>query len=194
MKHKIATYNTKKLLSDSLKKIMHKKSFSKITVSEITDDCNLNRKTFYYHFKDSRDLLKWTLEQEAIDIIKEYSQMKNYGEAIEFIADYVEKNRYLFAFSDNSVSRDELVTFFKSDIIEIIRTGILQKEDEMNMKISDTFREFLCDFYCESLVGQIAALFENGNKYNKKQLVEYVTLIFSCSIPNIIEASVKRQV
>lgn len=173
---------------------MQEKSFSKITISEITDACNLNRKTFYYHFKDIRDLLKWTLEQEAIDTIKEYSQMKNYGEAIEFIVDYVEKNRYLFAFSESAVSRDELIAFFKSDIIEILRTRILQNEDEMNMKISDSFRDFLCDFYCEALIGQIAALFENGNKYNKKQLVEFVTLIFSCSIPNIVEASVKQQV
>ncbi|WP_295208123.1 TetR family transcriptional regulator [Ruminococcus sp.] len=39
------------------------KPLSKITVSEIVADCNINRKTFYYHFEDVQSLLKWTLEQ-----------------------------------------------------------------------------------------------------------------------------------
>ena len=59
MKHEITTYNTKKLLSESLKKAMRNKAFSKITVSEIINDCGVNRKTFYYHFEDIYALLKW---------------------------------------------------------------------------------------------------------------------------------------
>ena len=35
MKHTVTTYNTKRMLADSLKKAMKEKSFSKITVSEI---------------------------------------------------------------------------------------------------------------------------------------------------------------
>jgi hypothetical protein len=35
MKHIVTTYNTKKMLADSLKRAMKQKSFSKITVSEI---------------------------------------------------------------------------------------------------------------------------------------------------------------
>ncbi len=194
MKHEVITYNTKKMLSSSLKKFMKEKSFSKITVSEIAADCNLNRKTFYYHFQDIQGLLKWTLEQEAVKIIKEYSKMKNYNEAIKYTISYVEKNKSLFLYSDNSISRDKLITFFKSDIIEIVKTVILQKEEEINITISDSFRDFLCNFYSEALIGQIAALFENCNKYNKKQLVQFVSIMFSSSIPNIIKTFAEEQV
>ena len=46
------------------KKAMEKKTLSKITVSELIAECNVNRKTFYYHFDDIYALLKWTLEEE----------------------------------------------------------------------------------------------------------------------------------
>ena len=51
MKHEITTYNTKRLIADTLKMLMLTKPFSKITVSEIITACRINRKTFYYHFE-----------------------------------------------------------------------------------------------------------------------------------------------
>lgn len=53
--------NTKKMLSGALKNAMKSKSLSKITVSELIEACGVNRKTFYYHFQDIYDLLKWIL-------------------------------------------------------------------------------------------------------------------------------------
>ena len=49
---------TKKALASSLKKILSKKEFNKITINDITEDCGVNRQTFYYHFKDIYDLYK----------------------------------------------------------------------------------------------------------------------------------------
>ena len=72
MKHEVTTMNTKKTLAASLKKFMEKKPLSKVTVSEIVTDCGLNRKTFYYHFEDVYALLKWTLEEEAIEVVKKF--------------------------------------------------------------------------------------------------------------------------
>ena len=41
---------TKRALEASLKKLVKTKPLNKITVSDITDDCGINRMTFYYHF------------------------------------------------------------------------------------------------------------------------------------------------
>ena len=60
---------TKKGLAVSLKKLLSKKELSKITISNITDECGVNRQTFYYHFKDIYDLLEWIYKNEVIDEI-----------------------------------------------------------------------------------------------------------------------------
>ena len=56
---------TKRALEASLKKLLLEKPLHKITVSDITDDCGINRMTFYYHFKDIYDLVGWSCEEDA---------------------------------------------------------------------------------------------------------------------------------
>ena len=92
MKHEITSLNTKKMLASSLKKAMENKPFSKVTVSEIITDCGVNRKTFYYHFDDIYALLKWMLEQEAIEVVKQMDLIDDHGEAIVFVMDYIDEN------------------------------------------------------------------------------------------------------
>ena len=53
MKYEITSYNTKRMLAESLKKLLCRRPLSKVTVSEIVADCKVNRKTFYYHFEGS---------------------------------------------------------------------------------------------------------------------------------------------
>lgn len=42
-----------------MKKLMREKPFEKISVSDICGDCGINRKSFYYHFRDKYDLVNW---------------------------------------------------------------------------------------------------------------------------------------
>lgn len=51
--------NTKMALAASMKTLMEKKDFSKISVGEICENCGINRKSFYYHFRDKYDLVNW---------------------------------------------------------------------------------------------------------------------------------------
>ena len=91
MKHEVTTLMTKKALAASLKKLMESRPLSKITVRDIIEDCGVNRKTFYYHFQDIYDLVKWMFEEEAIEVVKQYDLIIDYQDAIRFTLDYVEK-------------------------------------------------------------------------------------------------------
>ncbi len=55
---------TKMALANSLKTLMQEKSFHKISINDICNGCNMNRKSFYYHFKDKYDLLNWIFDTE----------------------------------------------------------------------------------------------------------------------------------
>ena len=49
---------TKRALEASLKNLLLQKPLNKITINDITEDCGINRMTFYYHFKDIYDLVE----------------------------------------------------------------------------------------------------------------------------------------
>lgn len=101
---------------------MRTKPLSKITVSEIVKDCGLNRKTFYYHFEDIYDLLKWMFEEEAVEVVKNFDLMEDYEKAIVFVMDYVEKNQYIINCAYDSMGRDGMKHFFYADFTELVTT------------------------------------------------------------------------
>lgn len=57
---------TKQALAAALKGQMEAKPFSKISVGDICAACGMNRKSFYYHFKDKYDLVNWVFYTEFI--------------------------------------------------------------------------------------------------------------------------------
>ena len=187
MKHEITTLNTKKTLAASLKKFMEKKPLSKITVSEIVADCNVNRKTFYYHFEDIQALLKWILEQEAVEIVKSFDLLLDYEEAINFVLDYVEKNKHILNCAYDSMGRDELKRFFYNDFSGIIMTLITRLEEMNGKYIEDDFRCFICEFYTEALAAKLIEILRSKQTYDRKKLIRYVTTTLQSSLPAILE-------
>lgn len=62
---------TKIWIADTMKKLMAKKPIEKIRVTEICKEAQIERPTFYYHFKDKYDLVAWVFFHDAFrtDII-----------------------------------------------------------------------------------------------------------------------------
>ena len=189
MTHEEISLRTKTTLSNSLKELMTHKPFYKITVSELIRHCNINRKTFYYHFEDIYDLLKWILEQEAIEVVKQFNLTTNCKDAFLFVIDYVENNSFFLNCIYDSIGRDELKNrFFYNDFIGIVERFIRTTEKNMNITISDDFRSFLCNLYTEGIAGMIINLFQHPDIYNKEQLVEYFTVMLETSVPAVISS------
>lgn len=187
MKYEVTSLNTKKLFAEALKEIVVQKSFSKVTVSELIRVCNVNRKTFYYHFTDVYDLLKWTLEQEAIDVVKKFDLIIDYEEVILFAMDYIEKNSVFLNNIYYSVGRDELKRFFYSDFIEIT-TSIIKKVEELaKITVPKEFETFLSSFYTEAIAGTLLEWIVNKENYDKQQTIHYISVIFRTALPAAIK-------
>lgn len=175
MKHEVTSFHTKKALSESLKKIMNKKPLSKITISEIVADCGVNRKTFYYHFEDIYALLKWTIDTEAVNVVKEINLVVDYQEAISFVMNYVEQNEYLLNCAYDCLGREGLKSFFQGDFREIM-VGILETvEKEYNLILDKEYKKFLVDFFVEAFSGNLIDWIRNRDVRKKEIIIEYIS-------------------
>lgn len=189
MKHEVTSLATKKTLAESLKKIMKKKSFSKITVSEIISDCGFNRKTFYYHFDDTYQLLKWIFESEGIEVVKHFNLIVDYEEAIAFIMNYIEANDYIINCAYDSIGRDEMKRFFYADFIELITSIIDSAEKETGHFLSEDYKKFICSFYTEALAGMLIDWVKNHKTRNREQVIEYLVKTMKTSLMGILEGT-----
>lgn len=174
MEQRVTSLNTKKMIAASLKRSMMHKPLSKITVSEIVTDCGINRKTFYYHFEDIPDLLKWMLEQETIEIVKQFDLVKDAEAVIAFVLDYVEQNKHMLECVHDSMGRDELRRFFRKDIFALVMGLIREAESLYGAYADAAYKEFLCDFLTNALEGQIIEVLRTRKPYDKERFIKYL--------------------
>ena len=173
------------MLAEALKKAMRQKPFSKITVSEIISDCEINRKTFYYHFADIYALLKWMFEEDAIEIVKHFDWLSDYEQAIRFVMDYVEQNNYLLSCAYHSISREEMKRFFYTDFVGIVQTVIGAAEEKYDTKLDADFKNYFARFYTEALAGMLINWVVDKEKDDKEKTIEYLCTIIQMALSNI---------
>ena len=58
---------TKHRIGAALRQLMAEQPFEKITVQNLMDATNMKRQSFYYHFRDTRDVLLWICRQELAE-------------------------------------------------------------------------------------------------------------------------------
>lgn len=179
---------TKNALAVALKKAMETKKLSKITVSELIAECNVNRKTFYYHFQDIYALLKWMLEEEAIEVVKQFDMVVNTEEAFRFVMDYVEENKHIINCAYDSLGHEELKRFFYTDFNSILFGAIKSGEDKLGISLDESFEEFLARFYTEAAAGILIDWIKNRVSQDRETVLQNLLLIYRVSIPEILKA------
>lgn len=193
MKHEVTTLNTKKMLFASLKHCMEKKSLSKITVTDIVTDCGLNRKTFYYHFQDVPDLLKWTLEQEAVDVVKQFDLLNELEEALRFAVRYIRENSHMINCAYDSIGRDELKRFLNHDFQSIVMSIVEQIERKENVHSDPDAKKIICNFYTEGMAGELVDLLKSRDAAQDEKSIRCISLVVRTSLEAAVISCSKMQ-
>ena len=106
--------STKQKIASTMHEMMIRKSFEKITVKNLMDVSNMNRQSFYYHFRDTRDVLMWIC-QERVYLPMAASDLE-FSEWIIYGLELLNQDRP-FYFRVVSVSQADFVREFISTAI-----------------------------------------------------------------------------
>lgn len=193
MKHEVTSYNTKRLLAEALKKAMEQKPFSKVTVSELIRECGINRKTFYYHFQDLYALLKWVLDEEAVQIVRHFDLLVDYEEAIRFVMSYVSENRFIRSCTADVAAWEEIKRFFYADFMAMLRSVIEEAEKRSGVEFEMEFKEYAAKFYTEALVGMLIDWAGKGDPNERERVIEYLTTIIGVTVESMLQEMQKRK-
>lgn len=186
LKYQAASLKTKRALAESLKKLMRAKPFSKITVTEIVNDCGVNRKTFYYHFEDIYALLRWIFEEEAVNIIKKFYLLNDYDEAMEFIYEYISENKDLLRNAYDAFGSVELSSFFHMSFVGLNESLIESVEQKMHKRLPERTREYLCEFLTEASAGLLLNIISGNMHFDRSKDMMPVSSIIWASIVGVL--------
>ncbi|HJJ31200.1 MAG TPA: TetR/AcrR family transcriptional regulator C-terminal domain-containing protein [Methanocorpusculum sp.] len=116
---------TKRTLGTALKNLMEHKPLQEITISEITEACGYHRQTFYYHFTEINDLLRWTFEEDVEIFMREHPITGDWENILRTIFLFLSKNqRFCFA-AYQALGRNVLIEYFTEDTNRIVYSVIL---------------------------------------------------------------------
>ncbi len=152
--------NTKRALTESLMKLLHTKRFDKITISEITNGCGMNRMTFYYHFSDIYDLMVWCIENYLRGLSRDRKDSKDWKSAFTAMLHKIESYRAEVINFYNGVPRDKAESLmnyiFYAVFNDIVTTMIL------DLGIEEKDYDFMLKFICYGFVGTVLEWISNG--------------------------------
>ena len=137
---------TKRALAVALKELVEGRSFSKISIGDICEQCKISRKSFYYHFKDKYDLVNWIYYTEFITIARQKKYSLGW-DLLEDLCAYFYENHDFYRKTFNVVGQDSFSDYFLS-VVTMIITNIMETIYSKDEPI-DFYVEFYTDaFYC----------------------------------------------
>lgn len=167
---------TKNALATALKKLLSKKELSKITISNITEECGVNRQTFYYHFKDIYDLLEWIFTNEVIEEIDNEIE-ENWQQKFIYIFEYVIQNKEFIKNVYSSGSKEYFLKFvYKQTNLLII--NFIEKEYK-DKKIKDENKKFIANFYKYGFAGIIESWIVAGMKEKPENIIKKLDVMIT---------------
>ncbi len=179
--------NTKTEIANAFKNLMNVKPISKITVTDIIKECNINRNTFYYHFEDIVDLFKWIHHNEVIDYVKNIDLITDGEEVNKFIIDYLNKNRYSLNSAFDAFGSISAKKIFYDDVIYIVNKLINTLEKSLECSVTPEYKSFLCIFYTEAIFGLLQNSIQEPQLVSVEQFGEYVRTIMMSTLPAALE-------
>lgn len=173
------SFITKQALANGLKTVMQQKSFDKITISDITKSCGLNRQTFYYHFQDKFELLNWIFYNEVIVILTDGLSFDNWQDNLYHMLHVMENDKSFYQNAIKQSFQDEFNEYLVSISTALFCNIIddLTKEEQMN----EEDKKFIAEFYSYGVVGLIIEWAKSGMKKTALQIITQITTLVNDS-------------
>lgn len=183
--------DTKKLLANSLKELMQNTPLDKITVKKLVEHCEVNRQTFYYHFKDIYDLLGWIYKREAIDNISNCKTYKTWQQGFLKIFYYVNDNKEFCLNTFNSMARDHLEHFLYIEVFKLlfdVVNEICSTSSNTNIPIED--KTFIANFYTFAFIGILTNWLKSNMKDKPEKIIDNLNRLIVGDIEKSISSKI----
>lgn len=159
---------TPKVIKDSLISLLKEKDIHKITVTDICREADINRGTFYSHYKDAYDLLD-SMESEFFD--KAYSYVKDYNDnSLVNVLTHIKDNKDLstIIFCRQMDSRILNRIFFIAGKIDV--ESMIKENDKV-------YLDYLLKYSIGGIIAIIQNWLESGLKEEPEVIVDIINRV-----------------
>lgn len=176
---------TKRALEASLKNLLLKKPLDKITINDITEDCGINRMTFYYHFKDIYDLIEWCCVEDAKKALEGKKTYDTWQQGFLQIFEAVLDNKPFILNVYHSVSREQVEIYLYKLTYDLLIGVVEEKSAGMNVREED--KKFIADFYKYAFVGLMLDWVRHDMKGDPHKIIDDLSVVMHGNVGAALE-------
>lgn len=161
---------TKRLIDTAMLELIKEKPVEKITPTELCRRAEINRNTFYSHYKSTSEVLE-NIETDLISTVdSSLSENKNPVDAITELCNLLKSNKMLsnLIFSKNTGAK------LMKCVFDITNKFNMAKMSNEPNNLSDNYKQMLSSY---TIMGSAAALecwVKNGMKEEPKDIAEFI--------------------
>ncbi len=154
---------TKIWIADKMKELMKQKSIDKIRVTEICRIAEIERPTFYYHFKDKYDLVAWIFYTDAYGT--DVASVESAAEGMKKMKRHIHFYKRAYEDSSQNALWHYMLEYFVKRYTELVK----EKLDTENL---DPQLSYSIRFYCMGSVGMTQEWVLNDNITSAETIVQ----------------------
>ncbi len=176
---------TKRALEQSLKNLLQQKPLSKITISDITEDCGISRMTFYYHFKDIYDLVEWACAEDAARALQNKKTYDTWQQGFVQIFHAVRENKVFVMNVYRCVNREQVEKYLVPLTDQLIMGVITERAAGMTVREAD--QQFIAQVYSYAFVGIMLDWIRDDMRADPEELVNRLAMVIRGDITQALE-------
>ena len=176
-------------ISIAFVKMLKTQTADEITVIKVCEKAGVNRQSFYYHFKDMGELIRYIVKDKLERYIPKDNIYKKWPEQLERVLAYSKKHKERILNICKSSYKAEFLNILKEHAEYLLEEAVDQYLKETETKIIDEERVFLVKTCSLTFVGIYQLFVEKGLTEDPAQVSAWCAKVFKGSLKFIIEKS-----
>jgi AcrR family transcriptional regulator len=166
---------TQEAIKKALIELMNEKHFDKITLQDISDRANVNRRTIYLHYMDKYDLLDNLIEEHINNLQEMFESLSetDFIEGGQAIFEYFQKNYLFFSTMLVGGGAENFRAQYIEFSVELLKNEVVTAEGKNKGLSEDIILRFVSAAYVEVVEWWL----KNQMPYPPRVMAEQVGLL-----------------
>lgn len=136
---------TKELIRKEFIDLLNKKPIHNVTVTELARKCDIERKTFYYHYENLTELIKEIFQEELTMVVEEFNETLSWEDSFILAAKFILDNKRAIKHLYQSDYREDVEKYVFSIAGEIMYEYVERASENTDAK--DVDKKLIAYFY-----------------------------------------------
>lgn len=171
---------TRNMIRSVFMDMLEERPLDEITVTDLVNRCEINRKTFYYYYSDLYAVISELFEEEVERAAKAVGEGESWEKGFLTAVEIAEVHRRAIYHIYHSMSREELERYLSTIAGKIMERYVERESKDIAAHPAD--KRIITMFYQSALTQIVLSWIADGMRQDARDLIDRMGMLFDGNI------------